>query len=315
MSSIVQAQPIVKLRGKPQMNRKRLFPWMLVLPALVVLVVMGLAPLFYVLILSVTDFSFGKPLEFAGLTHFLAAAQDDRFWKGLGITSWFVFISVGLQLMLGLATAWSLARIHNVARYIALTIILIPMLLSPILAGSLWKMLLKSRYGAINYLLEQIGITGIDWLADPRMALIGVTIADIWQWTPFITLILFAGIQSLSHEIHEAAYVDGASLWQAFTRITLPLLKPFILLAVFLRMIDAFKTFDLIWGITKGGPGSATESIALYTHKVAFTSFDLSYAAAMSLLQLIVIIVLGKLLLSNLTQANTQRTDAAPTAS
>lgn len=314
MSSIVQAQPIAKPRRKPQVDRKRLFPWMLVLPALVVLVVMGLAPLFYVLILSVTDFSFGKPLEFAGLTHFLAAAQDGRFWKGMAITSWFVFISVGIQLVLGMASAWSLSRIHNVARYIALTIILIPMLLSPILAGSLWKMLLKARYGAINYLLEQVGVTGIDWLADPNMALIGVTIADIWQWTPFITLILFAGIQSLSHEIHEAAYVDGASLWQAFTRITLPLLKPFILLAVFLRMIDAFKAFDLIWGITKGGPGSATESIALYTHKVAFTSFDLSYAAAMSLLQLIVIIVLGKLLLSNLTQANTQRTDV-PTAS
>lgn len=314
MSSIVQAQPIAKPRRKPQVDRKRLFPWMLVLPALVVLVVMGLAPLFYVLILSVTDFSFGKPLEFAGLTHFLAAAQDGRFWKGMAITSWFVFISVGIQLVLGMASAWSLSRIHNVARYIALTIILIPMLLSPILAGSLWKMLLKARYGAINYLLEQVGVTGIDWLADPKMALIGVTIADIWQWTPFITLILFAGIQSLSHEIHEAAYVDGASLWQAFTRITLPLLKPFILLAVFLRMIDAFKAFDLIWGITKGGPGSATESIALYTHKVAFTSFDLSYAAAMSLLQLIVIIVLGKLLLSNLTQANTQRTDV-PTAS
>jgi multiple sugar transport system permease protein len=315
MSSIAQAHAIVKPTRKPQVNRKRLFPWMLVMPALVVLAVMGLAPLFYVLILSVTDFSFGKPLEFAGLTHFVAAAQDGRFWKGLAITSWFVFISVGLQLLLGLASAWALSRIHNVARYIALTIILIPMLLSPILAGSLWKMLLKSRYGAINYLLEQVGITGIDWLADPNMALIGVTIADIWQWTPFITLILFAGIQSLSHEIHEAAYVDGASLWQTFARITLPLLKPFILLAVFLRMIDAFKTFDLIWGITKGGPGSSTESIALYTHKVAFTSFDLSYAAAMSLLQLIVIIVLGKLLLSNLTQANTQRADAAPTAS
>ncbi len=305
MSSVVPAPSIVK--SKVQVNRKRLFPWLLVVPAMVVLVVVGLAPLFYVLILSVTDFSFNKPLVFVGGEHFIAAVQDNRFWKGMFITSWFVFISVGLQLLLGIASAWALARINDISRYIALTIILIPMLLSPILAGSLWKMLLKSRYGAVNYLLEQVGITGVDWLANPQAALLGVTIADIWQWTPFITLILFAGIQSLSQEIHEAAYVDGASLWQTFTRITLPLLKPFILLAVFLRMIDAFKTFDLIWGITKGGPGSATESIALYTHKVAFTSFDLSYAAAMSLIQLVVIIVLGKLLLNNLTQANNQR--------
>jgi len=311
MSSFAQAQPIATPTPKTRMAQKRLFPWMLVLPALTVLVVMGVAPLFYVLILSVTDFSFNKPLEFVGLTHFIEAVQDDRFWKGIAITSWFVFGSVGLQLMLGIASAWALSRIHNTVRYFALTIILIPMLLSPILAGSLWKMLFKARYGAINYLLEQVGITGVDWLANPTAALIGVTIADVWQWTPFITLILFAGIQSLSQEIHEAAYVDGASLWQTFVRITLPLLRPFIFLAVFLRMIDAFKTFDLIWGITKGGQGSATESIALYTHKVAFTSFDLSYAAAMSLLQLIVIIVLGKLLLNNLTQANAQRAAAS----
>src|SRR5688500_14558068 len=123
MSSIVQAQTIVKPRRQPQINRKRLFPWMLVLPALVVLAVMGLAPLFYVLILSVTDFSFNKPLIFVGAEHFIAVAQDGRFWKGMAITSWFVFISVGLQLVLGMASAWSLARIHNLARYIALTII------------------------------------------------------------------------------------------------------------------------------------------------------------------------------------------------
>jgi multiple sugar transport system permease protein len=291
-------------RQAPWFKQQKLFSWLMVLPCLIVLLSVGVAPLLYVLLLSVTDFAFNKPLEFVGLQNFVTAFRDERFWYGMRITLWFVFVSVGIQLLLALIGAWALARINSVLRYFLLTVMLIPMLLSPTLAGLLWKMLLKARYGAVDYLVESIGIRGIDWLADPTAALIGVTIADVWQWTPFITLILFAGIQSLSHEIHEAAYVDGASLWQAFYRITLPLIRPFILLAVFLRMIDAFKTFDLIWGITKGGPGSATESIALYTHKVAFTSFDLSYAAAIILLQLVVIILLGRVLMGRLAQSN-----------
>jgi multiple sugar transport system permease protein len=288
-------------------QQKRLFPWLLVLPCLLVLFAIGLMPLFYVLLLAVTDFSFSKPLEFVGLTHFAAAVEDPRFWQGMRVTAWFVFSIVTIQLTLGLAIAWGLSRIHNTARVAALTVILLPMLLAPTLAGLMWKMLLKARYGAFDFILEQIGIQNIDWLADPTAAMIGVTVADVWQWTPFMALILFAGIQSLSHEVHEAAYVDGASLWDAFRHITLPLIRPFILLTVSLRMIDAFKTFDLIWGITKGGPGSATESIALYTHKVGFTSFDLSYAAAISLMQLVVITLLGKLLLERLNQANKDR--------
>ena len=119
-----------------------------------------------------------------------------------------------------------------------------------------------------------------------------------------MTLLLFAGWQSLSQEVHEAAYVDGANMRQAFVYITLPLLKPFIFLAVFLRMIDAFKTFDIIWGMTKGGPGNATESIALYTRFISFTKFDFGYAAAMSVIQLIIIIILGQLLLRQLTRAD-----------
>jgi multiple sugar transport system permease protein len=308
MSSIISiGNPITVRQQFHWMNQKRLFPWLLVLPCLLILVTIGLVPLFYVLMLSISDYSFTKPFEFVGLENFAQALGDPRFWQGIRVTGWFVMVSVSIQLVLGLISAWALTRISNIVRYFVLTLFLTPMLLAPTLVGLIWKMLFKARYGAVDYGLEQLGILGIDWLADPVAALAGVTIADVWQWTPFVALILFAGMQSLSQEIHEAAYVDGASLWQAFWHITLPLLKPFIMLTVFLRMIDAFKTFDLIWGITKGGPGSATESIALYTHKTAFTSFELSYAAAMSLLQLVIIIGIGKLLLGQLNQANKER--------
>jgi multiple sugar transport system permease protein len=297
-----------KLMGAHQQrswqSKRRLFPWLLVAPCLSVLILVGLVPLLYVLVLSVTDYSFAKPLKFVGIDHFMQAFADTRFWQGMRVTMWFVSFSVAIQLVLAMIVAWALTRINNVFRHVSLTIIMMPMLLSPTLTGLIWKMLLKARFGAFDYFIEQLGVRGIDWLANPQMALLGVTIADVWQWTPFMALILFAGIQSLSQEIHEASYVDGASMWQSFYYITLPLLKPFILLAVFLRMIDAFKTFDLIWGITKGGPGSSTESIALYTHKVGFTAFELSYAAAISLLQLVVIIFLGKMVLNQLNQAN-----------
>jgi multiple sugar transport system permease protein len=287
--------------------RKRIFPWLLVIPALAVLLGVGLAPTIYVFRLAFSEHSFIEPWEYVGLENFEKMVDDPRFWFGMRVTAWFVFVSVGIQLCLGLLTAWALTRISYRVRVFVLTGMLTPMLLAPTLVGLIWKMLFKARYGAPNYLLSLIGIQGPDWLLDTNAALAAVTIADVWQWTPFMTLLLFAGWQSLSQEVHEAAYVDGANLFEAFRYITLPLLKPFIFLAVFLRMIDAFKTFDVIWGVTKGGPGTATESIALYTHLTAFTKFDLGYAAAMSVIQLIIIIILGQVLLTQLSRANQER--------
>ena len=147
-----------------------------------------------------------------------------------------------------------------------------------------------------------IGIQGPDWLADSTAAMAGLLIADIWEWTPFMTILLLAGLQSLSQELYEAAYVDGSTPWQVFKNMTVPLMRPFIFLAVFLRMVDAFKMFDLIFGVTRGGPGDFTESIAWYTYKIGFTYFEQGYAAALSFLQLLVIIFLGRALLKQLTR-------------
>jgi multiple sugar transport system permease protein len=191
-----------------------------------------------------------------------------------------------------------------------MTFMLVPMMIAPTVVGVLWKMIFKARYGAFNYILDQLfGIQGPDWLADKTAALAGLIIADVWEWTPFVTILLLAGLQSLSREIYEASYVDGSTAWQAFKNMTLPLMRPFIFLAVFLRMIDAWKMFDLIFGVTRGGPGDFTESIAWYTYKVGFTYFEQGYAAALSFIQLLVIIFLGKVLLTQLTrvEAETRR--------
>lgn len=282
---------------------EQVFPWVLVAPALLVLFVTAIGPTLYVVVLSFCKYNPQTPLEFIGLRNFIRAFGDKRFWHGLYVTAWFVIFSIGVQLLLGFTSALSLQRVNARFRKIATTILLVPMMIAPTVVGVLWKMMYKARYGVLNYLLEiGLGIQGPDWLADRAAALAGLVIADIWEWTPFMTILLLAGLQSLSREVYEAAYVDGSTLWQAFKNMTLPLMRPFIFLAVFLRMIDAWKMFDLVFGITRGGPGDVTESIAWYTYKVGFTYFEQGYAAALSFIQLLVIIFLGRALLSQLTR-------------
>jgi multiple sugar transport system permease protein len=289
-------------RFRKWIGGERVFPWALVLPAVLLLLILALGPTLYVFVLAFLKYSPGRPVEFAGIDNFIRAFKTDRFWRGLYVTAWFVFFSIGVQLLIGFTTALSLQRVNRRLRQIATTLMLIPMMIAPTVVGVLWKMIYKARYGALNYFLEQIGIVGPDWLADKWAALAGLLIADIWEWTPFMTILLLAGLQSLSREIYEASYVDGSTTFQAFKNMTLPLMRPFIFLAVFLRMVDALKTFDLIFGITRGGPGDFTESIAWYTYKVGFTYFELGYAAAISVVQLLIIIVLGRVLLNQLGQ-------------
>jgi multiple sugar transport system permease protein len=281
---------------------KKLFAILLVLPAVIVLLAVGLGPLIYALVLSFAKYSPGEALEVVGLNNYVRAFESTRFWRGLYITGWFVFVSIGIQLLLGFITALALQRVNTTFRQIATTLILIPMMIAPTVVGVLWKQMFKARYGALNYLLGMIGIQGPDWLANHNAALAGLLIADIWEWMPFMTILLLAGLQSLPQEIYEASHVDGSTAWQTFKNMTLPLMRPFIFLAVFLRIIDAWKTFDLVFGVTRGGPGDFTESIAWYTYKVGFTYFDAGLAGALSVIQLLVIIFVGKALLTQLTR-------------
>ena len=293
-------------RFQRYLEQRGKFGWALIVPALLVLVPVVIGPTIFVVVMAFMRYSPGEAMQFVGLRNFIRAFTTDRFWHGLYVTAWFVFFSIGVQLLIGFIAALSLQRVGARLRQFAMAFMLIPMMIAPTVVGVLWKMIFKARYGALNYLREQVGITGPDWLANSTAALAGLLIADIWQWTPFITILLFAGLQSLPREIYEAAYVDGSRSWQVFKNMTLPLMKPFIFLAVFLRMIDAWKMFDLVMGVTRGGPGDFTESIAFYTYKIGFTYFEQGYAAALSFIQLIVIIILGKLLLGQLNKVTAE---------
>lgn len=287
------AVPRASILQNIERDRRR-FPWLLVLPALVLLLVAGLGPLIYALVLSFVQYGPGEPLVFVGLDNYVRAFQASRFWHGLYVTGWFVVVSIMIQLVLGFLTALALQRVSATFRRISTTIILIPMMLAPTVVGILWQQLFKARYGAIDYLPTLIGIQGPNWLGDEHWALLALVIADVWEWTPFMTILLLAGLQSLSQEVYEAAHVDGSTVWQSFKNMTLPLMRPFIFLAVFLRIIDAWKVFDVIFAMTHGGPGASTETIAWYTFTMGFTYFDGGLAAALSIIQLLFIIVMGR---------------------
>ena len=292
----IETAPKASLTGSPKK-----FGWVLTSPGLLFLLLIGLFPTVYVFAIAFTKYEPGSPMVFVGLNNFIRALTTPRFWHGLEVTASFAIIGVGIQLVLGFIMALSLQAVTPKVRRAVTTLFLVPFMMTPAVVATLWKLILHPTIGPLNYTLSLFGIKAPEWAAS-EFALPALVVADIWQWTPFMTILLLAGLQSLSRDVYEAAYMDGATGWRAFRDHTLPLMKPFIFLAVFLRFIDAFKLFDLVFIVTRGGPGDATESISFFTYTMGFKYFDLGLAAALSVLQLIIIIAAGKLLLSQLSR-------------
>ena len=276
-----------------KVKRKRdPWPWLMVLPATIYLVALSIYPLIQVVKLSLQRLSMtsGQAAVYIGVKNFINVLSTDRFWDAMKITGWFSIGSVAIQMLLGFIIALALDRLVR-ARQILTTLLLIPMMVAPAVVGFMWKMIYHPEAGPLNILLKAIGIPPQSWVADAKLALPSLLIADIWQWTPFVMILLLAGLKSLPKQVYDAAYVDGSTGWQTFKNITLPMMKPFIFLALILRFIDSFKAFDLIYIITQGGPGNITENLGFYTWRVGFRHFDMGFAAAMSVIQLVIIII------------------------
>ena len=282
-------------------SESKLFGWGLVAPALLFLLMVGLYPTIYVFALAFSKWDPETGMQFVGLNNFIRAVANPRFWHGLRVTAWFAIGGVAIQLVVGFVMALALQEVGPKLRRAVTTLFLIPFMMTPAVVATLWKLIYHPTIGPLNYTLSLLGIKAPEW-ANSKYALLSLVVVDIWQWTPFMTILLLAGLQSLSREVYEAAFMDGASRKRAFFDMTLPLMKPFIFLAVFLRFIDAFKLFDLVFIVTRGGPGDMTESIAYYTYTIGFKYFDLGLASALSVLQLIIIIVAGKMLLTQLSR-------------
>jgi multiple sugar transport system permease protein len=283
--------------GAAAARRRNRFAWGLIAPALVILALVVAYPLLYSFKTSLTSLNLSVPGQhFVGLDNYKGVFSDSRFWNSARVTGLFVVVVVSVELVLGFAIATLLARLARARRWV-LPAVLLPMMVTPVIMGLMWKYMLSEDFGVVNWFLQQLHLPVKDWLSNTSTALPTLMAIDIWMWTPFMALILLAGMLSLPREPFEAAAMDGASRWMTLRRVTLPLLKKVILVAVLLRAVDALQTFDVVFVTTKGGPGIKTELASFYAYKQGFEFFDMGYALALSWVLVIVTIVVASLYL------------------
>jgi multiple sugar transport system permease protein len=278
-------------QGRTQTGRH--IPWLYLSPALAVLLVMTIGPAIYIFYTSFrNDSILGGAGQFVGLRNYETAISDPGTQHAFVVTLMFVLIAVVLEMGIGLALAIPLSR-QTASSKLAATLMLLPFAVTPAVAAMVFKQLVNPNYGWLPHYLQFFGLPpNLDLLGDPVGAWAVLIVLDLWQWTPFVALILMAGLQSLPLEPIEAAMVDGANKWQVFRHITLPGLVPFLAIALVLRTIQAFKTFDSFKIVTGGGPGNSTEMINLGIYRIGLQSFNIGLACATAVLLLIVLSIL-----------------------
>ena len=268
-----------------------------VLPAVGFLCLTSLYPLAYSLVISLGtwDLRYSPLWTFSGLANYGQLLQDPYFLFSLAISVVFAVVTVAVETVLGMAIALLVTRQGSRGLLIrpARALLLIPMVMAPIVVGVLWRMLFNTDYGLVNYVLSFFGIHPINWLAQPTSAYAAIIITDIWEWTPFIVLAFTSAIMTLPQELQEAARVDGATAWQIFWRVNLPVLMPVVIIVVLLRFLDAFKVVDTVYAMTQGGPGNATQLMSFWIYQQGLSYFDIGYAAAASWVFLVLVFLLS----------------------
>jgi multiple sugar transport system permease protein len=269
-------------------------PWLMVLPALLLILAINIVPLIYSTVLSFFQWNLiqaATPPRFVGIDNFIRLITKDPQFIAASINTGIVVVAtVAIQTVLGVSVALLLDQRLRFTG-VATTLLLIPLALAPAVVGLLFSSLFNSTLGPINYMLSSIGLPAPSWLGDPKWALASVVIVDTWQWTPFMILLTLAGLRSLPQEPIEAALVDGATAWQRFRFVRLPMLLPVLTVAMLLRAIDSFRTFDLVFLLTFGGPGTSSTTVSFYGYKVGLQNFDIGRASAIAFLMVQVFII------------------------
>jgi multiple sugar transport system permease protein len=276
------------------MQRSRLAARGLLLPAVVILLGLSIFPLLFSLALSFGDWSLGRGVayEWRGLQNFTLLFGDRRFRMAATNTVIYVLISVSIQYALGLGLAWLLWLRPPGGRFFRVLFIL-PMMLAPVAVGYMWRLMFQSRIGAINHFLGLLGLDPVRWLSNRWNAMFVITVTEIWQWTPFMFLFLYAALLNLPRSPVEAALVDGGSGWQVFRHIVFPMLLPVSIAVIMLRMVEALKILDTVFVITQGGPGNTTESLTLYAYNAGLQYFNLGFASAIAFTLLVGVLVVA----------------------
>ena len=280
--------------------QRRYLPYLLVLPMFVTVFILTIYPSIYSIFLSFQTFEEGiQNPRFAGISNFIELLKSSTFWNSLFVTVKYTLGAVFIEFILGLIIALLLNRIIFL-RVLFRTLLILPLAVMPAISALTWRMIYNPTYGVLNGLLNYLGFSGATWHTGANTALLSVILVDVWQWTPFLMLILFAGLQMLPQEVYEAAAIDGATSWVCFRKITFPLLMPIASVGISFRALDAFRSFDIIFVLTKGGPGRATENLVIKTFIEAFYNYDLGKAATLSVFMLIVATIAARMLLKRI---------------
>ncbi|RUX74424.1 sugar ABC transporter permease [Mesorhizobium sp. M7A.F.Ca.US.006.04.2.1] len=270
--------------------------WPFVVPALVVVGAVIVFPWAFTLWMSVNRWTLGQSRSFAGMENYLRLAYDQRFWESLLHTLSYTFLSVAAPMLLG-----TIAALIFDARFplrgLLRGVFVMPMMATPVAVALVWTMMFHPQLGVLNYLLSLVGIPAQEWIFNANTVIPSLVAVETWQWTPLVMLIVLGGLASVPREPFESAEIDGANAWQQFRYLTLPMIAPFLMIAVIIRTIDALKSFDIIYAMTQGGPGTASETINIYLYNTAFSYYDIGYGSAMAVVFFIVIVALSFILL------------------
>ncbi len=269
----------------------RRFKYIIIAPAVLLLLFIGIFPLVYSLLVSFQNITMlEEDTSFHGLLHYGALFKDIRLWQALGHTLLITGIALPLELVLGLLMALLfLDRLPG--RQIFVALLVLPTMIAPIVAGATWRLLFDNRYGPINQVLGWLAgePVAILWTIRAELVYPAIFLAEIWQWTPFMFLILLAALSNVDQSLIEAAEIDGASFKRIFAKIILPAIWPVMAIALLIRGLDLFRIFDVIWALTQGGPGTMTETISIYTYIQGFRQFETSYTGAVAFLVIVLL--------------------------
>jgi multiple sugar transport system permease protein len=274
------------LSKRLSISSDRNFKYLMIAPAILILLVVGIFPLVYSLVVSFQNITMTEvDTSFAGLMNYAQLFKDRRLWEALMHTAIVTAVALPLELIFGFLLA-QLFLDRMPGRQIFVALLVLPTVISPIVAGATWRLMFDVRFGPIGQILSFIAGEPINilWTVNPSYVYPAIIICEVWQWTPFMFLLLLAALSNVDQSQLEAAELDGASYWRVLRQIVIPAITPVVAVAVLIRGLDLFRIFDIIWALTEGGPGSLTETISLYTYVIGFVQFDTSYTAAVAFL-------------------------------
>lgn len=285
--------------ARPRFSARSITPFLFIAPAVAIMVAGLLYPVVQAIYLAFYDWRIGTDLAdapYVGFDHFIRLLTDEGVRESVWVTVRFGFWTITIEMVLGIALALLLEKPIRGASVFR-TIFILPLMVSPVVVGLIWRYLFDARIGWINYYLAQVGIEPQVWLGDADLAFFAIVFTDIWQWTPFIFIIVIAGLQALPSEVVEAARIDGANWWQTIFLVKLPMIRSILVIALLMRLIDVFRALEVMYIMTNGGPGRSTELLSLHIYKRAFETQQLGYASAIAVLLIVMVFALSAAIL------------------